>query len=178
MNQNFLKISTPALTLIRSLGKRRYNWRDEGIQYPGFKYYPRDSNFKDPPHEPSKLFRVKRIKPMKGLPYWEKNILKEFKLDGKEYAVIKNIPENNSRLWKVKHAVEIVPITFPDGFPSETDRTVLQENGELRLLKNVGVVTKQLQLCDEFRTLTNRMDGDTLRRNLTKQWLNGNDLFS
>ncbi|XP_066252817.1 large ribosomal subunit protein uL30m [Euwallacea similis] len=178
MNQNFLKISTPALTLIRGLGKRRYNWPDEGILYPGFKYYPRSPNFKDPPYQPSKLFRVKRIKSMKGLPYWEKNILTEFKLDGKDYAVIKNIPENNARLWKVKHTIEIVPITFPDGFPNETDRTVLKENGELRIIRNVGDVDKQLQLADEFRMLTDRMDGDTLRRNLRKQWLNGDDLFS
>lgn len=42
----------------------------------------RTKDFKDPPYEPTKLFRVERIKPMKGLPYWEKKILEEFKLGG------------------------------------------------------------------------------------------------
>ncbi|KAJ8945676.1 hypothetical protein NQ318_012394 [Aromia moschata] len=124
----------------RNVGKCKFNWYGEGIQYPGFKYYPRRPDFKDPPYEPSKLFRVERIKSLKGVPYWEKNILKEFKLDGLKnncYVVIKNIPENNNRLWKVKHLVKITPITFPDGFPSESDRTVLHENGELRIIKTI-----------------------------------------
>ena len=34
-----------------------------------------------PPCTPAKLFRVERIKPVKGTPYWERKLLKEFKLD-------------------------------------------------------------------------------------------------
>lgn len=44
----------------------------------------RRPDFKDPPYEPSKLFRVRRItKSLKGLPWWERKILEGFKLDGK-----------------------------------------------------------------------------------------------
>lgn len=75
-------------------------------------------------------------------------------------------------MWRVKHAVEIVPITFPDGFPKETDRTVLKENGELRIIKSVNE-EKRIQLCEQFAKLPQRMDGDTIRRNLRKKWLNG-----
>ncbi|ENN75254.1 39S ribosomal protein L30, mitochondrial [Dendroctonus ponderosae] len=160
----------PMLVLSRGAGVKKFNWYNEGIQYPGFKYYPRHDDFKDPPYEPTKLFRVKRIVRMKGLIHYQKTILTDFKLDGKDYAIIKNIPENNQRLWKVKHAVEIVPVTFPDGFPTETDRTFLKENGELRIIKQVGPVEKKLELTEEFRKHPKRMDGDTLRRNLRKKW--------
>lgn len=37
----------------------------------------------DPPYQPTKLFRVERIKPIKGTPYWERDILKSLKIDGK-----------------------------------------------------------------------------------------------
>ncbi|CAG9772628.1 unnamed protein product [Ceutorhynchus assimilis] len=176
-SNSLLKITTPALAITRNVGKCKFNWFNEGIQYPGFKYYPSAADFKDPPYEPSKLFRVRRTRPMKGLPHWEKNILKEFKLDGKDYAVIKNIPENNQRLWKVKHTIEIIPITFPDGFPKENDRTYLKENGELRIIKSLSPVEEQLKLSEEFSKLPARMDGDTLRRSLRKKWLNGYEHF-
>ncbi|XP_018574881.1 39S ribosomal protein L30, mitochondrial [Anoplophora glabripennis] len=154
--------------------KKRYNWSDEGIQYPGFKYYPRNKDFEDPPYEPSKLFRVERIKPLKGVPYFEKHILKEFKLDGLDncYNIIKNIPENNQRLWKIKHLVRICPITFPDGFPKEDDMTYLKENGELRITKRVRVEDR-LQLTEEFQKDITKLDGDTLRRNSRMKWLSG-----
>lgn len=42
----------------------------------------RNKDFKDPPFDPPKLFRVERIKSLKGLPYWEKDILTQFRLDG------------------------------------------------------------------------------------------------
>lgn len=45
-------------------------------------FLSRNKDFQDPPCEPSKLFRVERIISLKGLPYWEKKILAEFKLDG------------------------------------------------------------------------------------------------
>lgn len=35
------KILNPQLILYRNVGKCNYNWYDEGIQYHGFKYYPR-----------------------------------------------------------------------------------------------------------------------------------------
>ncbi|RZC36010.1 39S ribosomal protein L30, mitochondrial [Asbolus verrucosus] len=167
------------LTAQRTMAVRRYNWNNEGIQYPGFKYYPRYNfrypDFKDPPYEPSKLFRVQRIKPLKGVPYYEKKILEEFKLDGKssEVVIIKNIPENNQRLWKVKHLIKICPITFPDGFPTDTRGTYLKENGELCVMKTLESPDEKLKLTDEFRTKPDRMDGDTLRRDSRKKWLNG-----
>ncbi|CAH1154894.1 unnamed protein product [Phaedon cochleariae] len=170
------KIISPSVFIHRNISKRAFKWYGEGIQYPGFKYYPRHPDFEDPPYNPSKLFRVERIKSLKGAPHWEKNILKEFKLDGKNncYAIIKNIPENNQRLWKVKHMIKITPITFPDGFPQPDDVTRLTETGELRIIKNVSSVEEtKLKLIGEFKTDVKRLDGDTLRRQSRRKWLDG-----
>ncbi|KAJ3619653.1 hypothetical protein MTP99_005318 [Tenebrio molitor] len=169
----FLKSFSFLVTARRTVANRRYNWRDEGIQYPGFKYYPRYPDFKDPPYEPSKLFRVQRIKPLKGVPYYEKKILSDFKLIGKssDVVIIKNIPENNERLWQIKHLIKICPITFPDGFPSDTRGAYLKENGELKVLKVLQSEEQRLQLADEFRHKPERIDGDTLRRDSRQKWL-------
>ncbi|EEZ97592.1 39S ribosomal protein L30, mitochondrial-like Protein [Tribolium castaneum] len=156
---------------------RRYNWAEEGVQYPGFKYYPRYPDFKDPPYEPSKVFRVQRIKALKGVPHYEKKILAEFHLTGKQsdVVIVKNIPENNQRLWKVKHLVQIKPVTFPDGFPSSPKGAVLKENGELRAMKTLEPSEERLQLAESFKTKAERMDGDTLRRDSRRKWLDAWD---
>ncbi|XP_045466301.1 39S ribosomal protein L30, mitochondrial [Harmonia axyridis] len=157
----------------RFVGKKRYVWAGEYIQYPGFKYYPNDPNFQDPPCEPAKLFRVQRIKPLKGTPYFEKSILRDFKLDGKQsdVVVLKNMPETNMKLWKIKHLVQIKPITFPNGFPEDINGTYLKENGEL-VVKHSISEEKQV-LSETLRKDVKRLDGDTLRRNSRQKWLTG-----
>ncbi|CAG9865553.1 unnamed protein product [Phyllotreta striolata] len=174
---SLLKTLSFTKTTVRHISKRVFQWYNEGIQYPGFKYYPRNpETFQDPPYNPSKLFRVEKIKTLKHAPYWEKKIMSEFHLDGKlnSYTIVKNIPENNQRLWRVKHLVKIVPITFPDGFPKEDDITYLQENGELKIIKKVDAVDEnKFKLSESFRKEVKRMDGDTLRRQLRQKWLSG-----
>lgn len=73
--------------------------------------------------EPAKLHMVKRIKPLSGLPYWEKLLLRKIGLE-ENYpgvSIVKNTPSINKLLWEVKHAVRVVPITFPNGYPKEGD---------------------------------------------------------
>lgn len=84
---------------------------------------------------------------------------------------MKNIPENNQRLWKIKHLIKIVPITYPDGFPSPTDHTFLKENGELKIVKQVEAVDEKLQLAVQFKKDFKLLDGDTLRRESRRKWL-------
>lgn len=50
----------------------------------------RNPDHKDPPYTPTKLFKVQRIKPIKGNPYWEKEILKSLRLDGKVFYSIES----------------------------------------------------------------------------------------
>ncbi|KAK9886413.1 hypothetical protein WA026_016692 [Henosepilachna vigintioctopunctata] len=170
---NFLKPLNIISMTKRFVGKKKFVWEGEYIQYPGFKYYPRRPDFKDPPYEPTKLFRVQRIKPLKGTPYFEREILKLFKLDGKisDVAILKNIPENNNKLWKIKHLVEIKPITFPNGFPTSIEGTYLKENGELSVTHSIS--EEKLKLSQEFKESIIKMDGDTLRRDSRKKWLTG-----
>lgn len=88
-------------------------------------------------------------------------------------VIIKNIPENNSRLWRIKHLIKIVPITFPDGFPQDVSGTFLKENGELTVTKSVPLVNDRLIERENIDNDIKKMDGDTLRRALRKKWLNG-----
>lgn len=46
------------------------------------------------------------------------------------------------------------------------------ENGELRIRKKVEHVEKRLQLAEEFKKDVKLLDGDTLRRDSRKKWLN------
>lgn len=88
-------------------------------------------------------------------------------------AIIKNIPENNARLWRIKDLVDIQPITFPNGFPDDINGTYLKENGELCVKKNVS--NERLSLAEQFRNETKRLDGVTLRRESRTRWDSGWD---
>lgn len=115
---------------------------DGGIQFFGFKYYPRHAGEVDPPYEPSPLHLVTRIRSLKGKPYWERNILRDFGLEKRsKCAILKNTPENNAYLWKVKHLVKIVPIQLPKDLPENPDprHLFLKETGELIYTPHIEV---------------------------------------
>lgn len=135
--------------------KKQYAQADweGGIKCKGFTYYPRPGEV-DPPYEPSKLFMVQRIADWNGTEYWCKKILFDFKLDkafrkGK-VVIVKNTPDNNEKLWKIKHLVKITPITFPDGMPGEDDlfSTYLNHKGELEIKKNIDGETKVKEIVE------------------------------
>lgn len=100
-------------------------------------------------------------------------MMKELKLDGKlnEMVIIKNIPELNWRLWRVKHLIKITPITFPDGFPKDNQGTYLKENGELEVKKRLIASDLALKKSEEFREDPRRMDGKTKAEFLRRKWL-------
>jgi hypothetical protein len=81
-------------------------------------------------------------------------------------AVVKNIPENNQRLLKIKHLVKIEPIVFPFGEPSEKDinYSFLKENGECVVIKNIDVLESRLQATEAFEKDKRNLDGDVLKR--------------
>lgn len=97
--QNILKVQQVMRTQGRSFGQnnKKFIYKLEGKKYEQIRYYPRygvyrlelrlyvlnyvllcrDPDHKDIPIEnPVKLFRIQRIKPLKGNPYWEKEMLK------------------------------------------------------------------------------------------------------
>ncbi|KAI8125382.1 hypothetical protein FF38_09226 [Lucilia cuprina] len=162
---------------VRHYGKhnKKFLYKD-GQRYGNIIYYPRNPNHQDPPVEPAKLFRVQRIKPVKGNPYWEKHLLKEFGLDGKQgdFTVVKNIPEINARLWKIKHLIKVTPITFPHGEPSENDikHTVVKANGECIVTKEIGPVEERVEALESFENDPKRLDTDLLKRDSRLKWQN------
>lgn len=160
----------------------------------------RDPAFNDAPiTDPVKLFKVQRIKPMKGNPFWEKNILQLLGVSEKvcdivilvdsgavlifpnqnfqmsDVAVVKNIPEINAMLWKVKHLVDVRPIVFPYGAPTIDDinHTFLKESGECVVTKEIKFDETRMLARDEFDSKAERLDGKTLAGNSRLKWLSG-----
>lgn len=92
-----------------------------------------------------------------------------------DVAVVKNIPENNAMLWKVKHLVDVKPIVFPYGAPTENDinHTFLKESGECIVTKEIKIDEKRLVAREEFDNKPERLDGPTLKNNSRLKWLSG-----
>ncbi|XP_037929245.1 39S ribosomal protein L30, mitochondrial-like [Teleopsis dalmanni] len=174
---NFLQYFRLTVQSSRAYGKhnKKYLFKD-GKKYEKIIYYPRTPEDEDPPVEPSKLFRVQRIKPVKGNPYWEKKILRDLGLDQKQsdFTVVKNIPDNNARLWKIKHLIKVTPITFPYGEPTEDDtkHTYLKENGECIVTKDIGPIQERLQASNKYDCDPKRLDTDLLKKDARLKWLN------
>lgn len=87
-----------------------------------------------------------------------------------DVSIVKNIPENNARLWRIKHIIKIVPITFPNGYPTEPTGTYLKENGELIVSKRLEPLEVRLEASEAFEKNSKRLDGDTLRRDSRAKW--------
>lgn len=166
---------------------------------------PRDEEL-DKPEErienPAKLFRVQRIKPLKGRPFWEKKILAELGIADvvcismyldlnrisnllsvlilfqkrSNMTIVKNIPEMNNRLMKIKHLIRIDPITFPYGEPTRNDvnHTYLTPTGECIVTKDISIDPKRIEATDKFINDPTRLDKDTLSNDALKKW---NDPF-
>lgn len=88
---------------------------------------------------------------------------------------MKNIPENNARLWKIKHLIHISPITFPYGEPKADDvnYTFLKENGECIVTKRLEVPEERIKASEEFENDQKRLDKETIKRDLRLKWLSG-----
>lgn len=88
---------------------------------------------------------------------------------------MKNIPENNARLWKIKHLIHISPITFPYGEPKIDDinYTFLKENGECIVTKKLEVPEERIKASELFEKDEKRLDKETIKRDLRLKWLSG-----
>ncbi|CAD7087470.1 unnamed protein product [Hermetia illucens] len=177
MSARLLQIQCCFVQSVRNYGKlNKHLLFKDGKRYEGVIYYPRRPDQEDPPITPSKLLRVQRIKPMKGNTHWEKKILIDLKLDTNmnDFAIVKNIPENCERLWKVKHLVKIVPITFPYGEPTENDidHTFLKENGECIVTKEIKIDDGRVEATRKFVDDTRKLDSETLVKDSRLKWLN------
>lgn len=76
-------------------------------------------------------------------------------------------------LWKIKHLVEILPITFPDGVPTEEDipNCHLHENGELRISKDLAPNTSKFEATETFQKKVDLIEKKTIEKYTRKKWL-------
>ena len=78
------------------------------------------SNF--PKHVPHKLHLVTLIGSGIRRPWWEKQTLKTLGLTKrKKSVVLKNTPQNNEQLRKIKSLIDVQPITFVQNEPTVDD---------------------------------------------------------
>jgi len=145
---------------------------DGGVKYHGFVFYPRFPGKAEPPVTPAKLHRVQLVRQLKGEPYWVKNACKQLGVyDGGRQttkslgavSVVKNIPEVNLRLYRVKHVVKIDPVTFPEGAPSagDLDGWRLLEDG--RVVRDAAMRVRQVGSEYDELKLSRQQVSDRLR---------------
>lgn len=88
---------------------------------------------------------------------------------------MKNTPENNVLLWKIKHLISVEAIVFPYGEPTLDDvkHTRLFENGECIVHKRIGVDPERIESTEQFINDPVRLDKETLKRDARIKWVKG-----
>ncbi|XP_022196116.2 39S ribosomal protein L30, mitochondrial [Nilaparvata lugens] len=147
-----------------------------GIKHHGFTYYPRSPYEVDKKMDPPKLWMVQRIKPFAGNHWILKDILTAIGLgvDAKisKVVAVKNIPEFNAKLYRIKHLVKITPIKFINGEPTAEDINYcnLNEWGEFTITKKID--SKRLEQTEKFINDPMHLDSDTKRKQSRLKWIN------
>jgi len=102
-------------------------WPHKGQEWPGPEEAP-----------PPLVLLVEKVVPESGEPWWIKEALEKLGLltgcyHGKRVAV-PNMTHYTSLIYKVKHLVRVVPVSFPNGVPSEDEfdpqMAKMTDNGE------------------------------------------------
>jgi len=76
-------------------------------------------------------------------------------------------------LYKIKHLIEITPITLPDGLPDDPSKAFLKENGELvvynKLSTHGDVELKDVE-PDVWALRKRSIDTLTMKKRLNLNW--------
>ncbi|XP_052279087.1 uncharacterized protein LOC127877369 isoform X2 [Dreissena polymorpha] len=143
-----------ALYFVRTSDKQHWKRRGEVVNKPWrdiiMNYGERKKQTAEiiPMDERPKLLMVQRVRTTKGRPYYELNWLDQLGI--KEYKkpyILKNKENTNKILMKVRHLVEILPVTFPYGPPEsddDLDHCYMCDNGEFIVKKRLKA-TAQIQ---------------------------------
>lgn len=117
-----------------------------------------------------KLYAVWRRRALKKKTWMEREVLEELGLESQvkreEMVVLPNTPSIVKKLWQVKHLVQMVPITFPSGEPSEEDieHVLLKRSGEM-------LVTKQLEVGKPNKEhIKKAVTNDMIKDKVRTQW--------
>ncbi|CAK9810458.1 39S ribosomal protein L30, mitochondrial [Anthophora plagiata] len=163
------------LTFVR--GHRQYSkaWLKDAVRYENVKYHPRVKNYADPPIIPSKILMVHKVKPFKGNPYWEKNILTElgFEKNPNDPVFVKNTPEMCALLWRVKHLVKIIPVHIPANIPEVDEYTefYVDHNGKIHVTGKLDRARYESTLAE--KNCMKRLRSETIKEKLRLLWLKG-----
>lgn len=104
-------------------------------------------------YEASPVLLVKRVKKLKGEPWWHKMDCERIGLGiyarlNMTRVALPNLSFYNALLFRIKHLVEIQPVTFPDGIPKPEEFDVrcakVTESGEFLYHKKIGEASKVL----------------------------------
>jgi len=97
-------------------------------QIPDVAYYPHkgdDFEERSREYKPSPVLLVKRVRTLKGQPYYHKEMCERLGLGFYQHVdrmvVVPNTPSMLTRLYTIKHIIEIIPIKFPMGFPDDEE---------------------------------------------------------
>jgi len=109
-------------------------------------YYPNQEDTSTQP-PPSPVLMVKRIKTLVGEPWYYCHYLEQIGLGKRQHisklSFLPNLPSVGLLLFKIKHLVQITPLTFPNGIPEdfdpEMDGSFLKSNGEFLIHPSLKV---------------------------------------
>ena len=87
-----------------------------------------------------------------------------------DVAIVKNTPTMNAMLYRVKHLIEMKPITFPYGKPKDLKDGYLDDHGRFI---TYNLLPSNLEKAEEdAKQLKEKsVDGATLKRRLQDKWL-------
>ncbi|XP_043254646.1 39S ribosomal protein L30, mitochondrial [Colletes gigas] len=163
------------LTFVRHRHSSKH-WLKDGVRYGKVTYYQKDKSLVDPPITPSKVLMVHRVKPIKGNPWWEKNILERlgFEEKVKQPVFVKNTPEMCKALWVVKHLVKIVPVQLPEKLPEVNDLTNIyfHDDGSVHSYGKLDYVRYEATM--KHKMSMKRLSNYTISEKLRLRWMQGN----
>lgn len=90
------------------------------------------------------------------------------------FNIVKNTPQVNKDLYKIKHLIKIIPIKFVNGLPKDGDYTgtLLKDNGEFIVMDKLKVDEKTMEATEKYFKDVKRLEGQTLKKCLRLKWLN------
>ncbi|KAJ1348515.1 hypothetical protein KIN20_003829 [Parelaphostrongylus tenuis] len=126
-----------------------------------------------------KLWMAWLYRDLSGEPYWTKERVK--KLFGTDFVVgrmevFPNTAAFNEELWRIKHLIELKPITFPNGEPTSDDIyfVELHPDGRCQIAKNgTQIDVEQLSLTGSKK----QWRANELNTQLAAKYFGGKDVF-
>ncbi len=131
-----------------------YIEREEVKQYDGYSLV---EPLIDKSKEPHKLHLIKKIKSLKGEPWWVRESMIKLGFETKkkdEWSIVTSIkpntPEINNLLWMCKHCIKITPINFKNGVPNHSDVNYTKinlETGDLSIINKIDTIKIEDDMC-------------------------------